>query len=1004
MDNIDAMELRNRRLSSEADYKKEGGEQQQQQQQQQQQGMDVVEKAQHKLVADNKIELEEKVFIETMETSGAMELDTNGHSDEEDRLSGGLGIAEDGDFFGVFEEIEEDEDVERFISQNNTPTVSTRQSPEARGFLRSSAFERGQPVDAAAISSDSEDESSFETIPGQTEAVENTDTLEKDSGYLDESINDNEHNALRAETNGTGDRTAVGATKTGTAIEDSATDGTESSWYLLPEDMARLKDLQKEFRLKRVPDLPQSLFFSANVYKSCSVLPATPSRIPSTEAVEEKATHAEATNTAPVAPPQKPSSLRSSARGGVPNQVRAPQRNESSTDGCEPAVNGGNRYSGEEKSEEPPGAAVSDGPGAAISEPTSPRSTRRSRAAQSQDDVMDTLLGAMSSPNTRSGQPRPQLQPSSQSQSQPQQPKAGGDSSQTIPNDMLVAMMAVESSAEKPAPGAAHHPENAAKAVASCLPKGYTGPFSQLSAEENAYFIGLLQRIKGGGVGAKESSDYQRLKAKVDAEQQRFRAQAREKALPLLKNVLEGINVSACKELSREGAEALNMYPQLYMPVRVRAIRSSASGYVPLVYCDTLFQKGACYHVSEALQSSKDMPIREDVDPWAGRAGQHEPVSRDPIMAELAERADADVVISASTLVALLTLPQAYMRDVVIPFQVAEAAEHEAGAEDARRPRGARRRVVVDRPLQPTHAATPQRLSQMYSAAFVQTHAVDPNRPLELAGGSMAKAVTSAGLGGGESGNATYTLWEFSGLRVLIRYGVHSFVRDGAAAAPTTVTLASKVESQLLNTSAEGTLAAAGGAVYEEISESERLAWWMSSYVRGSPSEVWVAHVDAAKPAVVRVARHTCADLFPSADAQPPTRGVADLLHDLLRLDPGHFLLAHRRRTWDATIYKALEVSADAAAAAVVSPRTRETVLDLSTELRPIDRIDPARADVEGDYVPAAWHGIPGLVPYTYAPADTAEYCPRAATWNKSAPVGRGGRRRNASKRKKKSK
>ncbi|KAJ2078956.1 hypothetical protein H4R24_004106 [Coemansia sp. RSA 988] len=1002
MDNLSAMELRNRRVSGEVDNKEtDSGTLQEQSDHEQQVAMEVVvEKKQRNQETDN-MELEKSAFIGAMTTTSAMELDTNGHSDEEDRLSGGLGIVEDGGFFGVFEEIEEDEDVERFISQNNTPTMSTRQSPEAHNHFRSETSTSQQPIDAAAVSSDSEDENSFETIPGQIEAVEIADTLDRTSSYMDESIAETEHNAVNAGINGNTGQTTVGAIKTTTVTEDSIVDEAESSWYLLPEDMARLKNLQKEFQQNMVPELPKSLFFTADVYKRCSVLPATPSKLLGVEMVES--TEVSEIKTAPAAPPQKPSSLRSSARGGVSSQTRAPQRAELSTDDSEPAVNVGHKPSNEEKSGKQSGAAGSTGTGAAISAPGSPRSMRKSRAAQDQDNVMDTLLGAMGSPNTRNGQA--QVQPQLSLQPQPQ-PKTGGDPSQAIPNDMLVAMIAVEGAPEAPVAGAVHYPENAAKAMAPNLPKGYTGPFSQLNANENAYFIGLMQRMKGGGLGTKEGSDYQRLKTKVDTEQQKFRSQAREKALPLLRNVREAINIAACKELSREGAEALKLYPQLYMPVRVRAIRSSASGYVPLEYRDTLFQRGVCHHVSEALQSSTGLPIKENVDPWTARAGRREPVSRDPIMAELVERTDADVAISESTLVALLTLPQTYMQDVIIPFQVAEAAEREVGAEDAGQPRAARRRVVVDRPLQPTHTTTPRRLSQMFSAAFVQTQTVDPSRPLELSGGSMAKMVDSAGLGNSDSdsANATYTLWEFGGLRVLIRYGVHGFVRGGAAASPTTVTLAAKVEAQLRNTSAEGTLAAAGGNVYEETSESERLAWWMSSYVRGSPSEVWVAHVDAALPAVVRVARHTCAELFPNADAQPPTRGVVDLLHDLLRLDAGHFLLAHRRRTWDATIYKALENPTEATAAAMASPRTREAVLDLSAELRPIEQVDPAQADVEGDYVPAVWHGIPGLVPYTYAPADAAEYCPRAATWNKGATPGRGGRRRNASKRKKKNK
>ncbi|KAJ2724826.1 hypothetical protein GGI07_001678 [Coemansia sp. Benny D115] len=63
-----------------------------------------------------------------------------------------------GGFLGDFEEIEEDEDVERFISQNHTPSVSTRHSPaiQERRIV-------GPPNEEIG-SEESSDEDSFESI------------------------------------------------------------------------------------------------------------------------------------------------------------------------------------------------------------------------------------------------------------------------------------------------------------------------------------------------------------------------------------------------------------------------------------------------------------------------------------------------------------------------------------------------------------------------------------------------------------------------------------------------------------------------------------------------------------------------------------------------------------------------------------------------------------------------------------------------------------------------
>ncbi|KAJ2717203.1 hypothetical protein H4R19_000147 [Coemansia spiralis] len=923
--------------------------------------------------SDSEVDLDESAFRAPSAALGGMATDTDEQSesdndnDNDQEMGGRLGDM-NGGFLGDFEEIEEDEDVQRFMSLNNTPSMSTRESPEARGMGAGHV-----PDKIADDGSDENEEDGFETISERTAAG------------ADGSPHTNGH--------------GLPATRVARAVPMRDAGAPLRSGYLLPEDLARLMALQKEFHQSAIPKLPSDhLFISPDVYRRYSVLPTAGRPLEAAEVEPDTATAAtagvpEAAPPKPVAsapPPPKPSSLRTSGQQSKVGSV---------SDGGDRA--GNNNSAGD---------ADTTGPGGPHTQPTTspmspvPRRPRSKSTAGDEDDVVDTLLGAMGS-----GKPR----------ASPPLARPAGGAQQTIPNDMLVAMMAIEGVSVDTVPKAPAAADGPAKAMAARLPKGYAGPFSQLTADEHARLLALAPRAKAKALGAMEAADYQRLKAKVDGEQLKFREAAREKALPQLRYIAEGVAQHACREWSRAGAEVLEMYPRMYAPVRVRAIRSSTSGYVPLVYRDTLFQTGACHHIADAMSGPVPaLPVPSDMDPWATQQGRRLPMSRDAVAADLAHGAGADVAISSSALIALLTLPQAFAQDVVVPFTVVDVAGPEGES-------GGRRRVVFDKPLPPAPAATPHKLSQMFYERAIRAQAGDPDRPLELSGGSMASRVAvseTAGTATATADNANYTLWEFGGLSVLIRYSVDGYVHgDGADAAPaapgaqppppppakTTVTLAAKMERQLGNTSPEARLAAGGsggGRPFEDVGEGERLAWWMACYLRGNPSETWVSHVDVQKSAVARVTRHTCGDLYPAADtggAQPSTRGVLDLLQDLLRLPAGQYMLAHRRRTYDATIYKALE-NQGALAAAAPSQRTTDSVMDLAAEIGPVDPAALAHGDVDGDYVPVTWHGLPGQIPHTYAPADLQAHCAPAAVppWKGAAGATRG-RRRPGSKRKK---
>ncbi|KAJ2308907.1 hypothetical protein IWW52_003661 [Coemansia sp. RSA 2704] len=779
------MELRNRRLSQDS----ENGNPTQASQQIDD---DMDQKASQTSGSDD----------EMFETAAGLEMDVDEHSEMD--LGGEA-------FLGDFEEIEEDEDVERFISKNNTPTVSTRQSPE----------------------------------------IHKDGSQSSDEDDIFEEISEHDGTAKQVE----GDKAEQSASKA-----DS-----EFGWYMANEDLERLRALQSSFRQQNVPKLDDGLFLSPDVYRS--------GRIEAKSLIKSN-TSAEA----------------------------APADASGATKLTDKTVNGG------------------------------------------ADDVVGTLLGAMSSPKSRV---------------QEQTALAA------IPSDMMAAMMAIEGGSTAPK-SAQIMPENLAHMMAQRLPKGYKGPFSQLTAVEHTQYLQLAQRAKTGALVGKEHSDYTRLKARVDIEQQQFRERAREQAQARVRLIQDEINSSTSQELTRLGQRVLQSYPRQYRSAKVRTIRPSAARYTPLEYRETLFQRGMCGHILDTTQRTQ----LSAPDAWADGPL----LSQDTEAMAVAIKANADVVLTDTALAALLSLPQSYMRDVIVPFTVRE---------------GARPMVVVDELVVPTHAATPRVLNEMYYSAAVRSELVDASRTLDLAKPAEAtnpeSTISSPEEPKPESNlaNATYTLWELGGQRIVVRYAVHAFAQPAA-----TVTLAVKVETQVGSAAAEAALASNGRDALEETAERERQAWWLAAYLRGSAAEVRVVHV-TPDGSVVKTTRHTAADMY--TDSQPPTRAVADLLQDLAQLGAGQYLLAHRRRTWDATVYRATD--------GVVTARS-DAVLDLAAELAPVAMVDAKRAEVEGDVVTVAWHGMPGHIPHTYAPADLEPFCGAASTWSGGPSAAARGRRKKKPKRK----
>ncbi|KAJ2513278.1 NAD-dependent histone deacetylase sir2, partial [Coemansia sp. RSA 2049] len=838
--------------------------------------------------------------------------DDDEHMDNED-----LGSVSGG-FLGDFEEIEEDEDVERFISLNHTPLPSARQSPAPLSLPPkvgpSVSQLAAETMDVEENESGDESDASFESIPG----ISADAAAALNASDIPDAVETAELHPVETDTE-------AGITKDGDPStqalalteNDSSTDATaNTSKPLRCTSIERLKELQDEFRERFIPKLADGVFFNLDVYKRYTVVGASDKTL--TGSIKGPLKPAE-TVSRTVTPVQKPSSLRinniasteAAAATSLPSattaaaaEAEAAQKSDESQDGnnIPESETHESKSHGYNDSAETIGSTTVDpvrSPTSpldkqSVSKPLSPLAigARPKRLhVDADDDVVGTLLGVMKSPkiggnSVNQQQQQPQAQTQLQPQAQPHQKQNSAILQQGIPDDILAAMMAMEGTSplESPKPATVRPPNQqiSAKEYAAKLPPGYKGPFSQLSIAEHAHFLGLVQKVRAGQLNAKDSAEYQRFKAKIDAEQQRFRTQAREKSLPLLKYIPEPVSQTAQRRLAEISSMALAHYAHRYMPVRVAAIRSSASGYVPLMYKETLLQRGKCYRVQMPNIGSAAVEgiMSTAADPWDcvqtnGRLLRKAaiPVTGDPMALKLAQLANADVAVSASSLIALLTLPQSYMRDVVIPFKVVDSqidADGRTGADSADSTTS-RTILLVDKPLMSAHASTPRKLNQMFYGVCADNKLTDKSQQLELGGGTMATAAGETTTENADSTdqisseNANYTLWEFGGLRMVVRYGVHGFsapdnakdkpsdATEGAwpqqqpAATTTTVTLKTKLEYHLESSTAETAIASCGNAgrfngAYEDITESERLSWWMSSYLRGSPSEVWVSH------------------------------------------------------------------------------------------------------------------------------------------------------------------
>ncbi|KAJ1674330.1 hypothetical protein EV182_003500 [Spiromyces aspiralis] len=360
-------------------------------------------------------------------------------------------------------------------------------------------------------------------------------------------------------------------------------------------------------------------------------------------------------------------------------------------------------------------------------------------------------------------------------------------------------------------------------------------------------------------------------------------------------------------------------------------------------------------------------------------------ITQDAIAHRLAKEHQVDVVLSTGALVALVLLRSSQAEEVAIPFKIVGEIGDDGGI---------RKTLVVDKPLPTILSLTPRRRNRLYYDAMLEAMLVDTTKPKTLGGAGVERDL--AGLVDTASANLNYTLWQLGDMRIMIRYKVHGYVNepvDGHLPAQDTRAKNAGDQGKRQSNVVSRTLTIKSKLEYqydyapEEISEAERIRWWLSCYVRGT-AQMLIGHIDVGTNELVRLERQSLKDILPPAWASLPdacTRYLSFVLARLQEFEPGEYVLTHRKNDVDMRVLASLPTEASA-------PSTRSlrasTAVQSSYDLwhwlgwplakngdAPSPYVDqplPTMAD-ESEYVPARWVGAPDKIPYTF-PAEPPWY------------------------------
>ncbi|CAK4615772.1 hypothetical protein AeMF1_008550 [Aphanomyces euteiches] len=382
----------------------------------------------------------------------------------------------------------------------------------------------------------------------------------------------------------------------------------------------------------------------------------------------------------------------------------------------------------------------------------------------------------------------------------------------------------------------------AVDAAASCWEDVLHAKKTTLMPEDHKVYLELKQRKlaaqKSGlpeilALSESERETYTRIDALVVAERRNFRKQFErlaKKELVVLTTLPAAIEKKVDEELRLRCEHVKNLYPQLYTPISQLDLSAK------------VLEIAAPKHKLQGLVKKTPLTIREmpsvELPESTCRWPIGSVVSGDGTMRSLMAKHKCSIAMAASTLGALFDNHDGRFRKLwTIPVTVTAVES--------------RREVYLDKPLVNAKWSSREKLT-MYCRHLLKQYLKVPDVKTQ-----------------------SYHVWDFSGIPVLLRASSYT-----NAETKQPVTIHAKVDYEWSN-------------LPEQITESERSAMWLHSWIRGNADIVYgLFHANGHR--MLDLKQETIASIV-STDENPLSKFqlVQQILQHVMDLPPGQYLLVH---------------------------------------------------------------------------------------------------------------
>ncbi|CAG8659045.1 7389_t:CDS:10, partial [Acaulospora morrowiae] len=374
-------------------------------------------------------------------------------------------------------------------------------------------------------------------------------------------------------------------------------------------------------------------------------------------------------------------------------------------------------------------------------------------------------------------------------------------------------------------------------------------------------------------------------------------------------------------------------------------------------------------------------------------------VSRDPLIPLMVIQHKVNIVISSSSLCALVALQASADVEIELPIRVTESKDSDTVLKT----------VYVDKPLLKRHMTPRQRNQNFYDIAFESMAfdlGVDVNDVFNNSMGNVHNLVSPESQKKDEkmencsltkigscsnsdkpidstcheilsdehlrSGNLIYNLWNFGDMVILIRCKAHSYIQESNNDSKNRIIgVKTKLEYQLDLGS-------------EEITNLERARWWIYTYIRNN-AHLILGHVNVPANELVDIQRMRMADIIPDGNwPRPHSKMLHHVLKKLQCLPVGSYLFSHEKGDPHATVYKSAEISSLTNQVQYSSEPNGQTLTilpEVATHLYDLHRAHSQSPLLDLKTVPFVlikWSGLQNQVPYTFPirpPEKRLVYC-----------------------------